>query len=144
MGYEKVQCVVAHIENEHMVKALNIALNKITSVWNEQESYRIKGNRHTVELYLFFNELLDEQKQEFDSTLYDVNLDYVLPIATTERGTSGENTTRGDVADSCMENFDGTVSLCGANGFVNRATVAAADYSLFAVQAYNNNVKECD
>lgn len=30
MGYEEVQCVVVHIEDEHKVKALNIALNKIT------------------------------------------------------------------------------------------------------------------
>ena len=36
MGYEEVQCVVVHIEDEHKVKALNIALNKITGAWNEQ------------------------------------------------------------------------------------------------------------
>ena len=34
LGYEEVQCVVVHIEDEH--KVLNIALNKITGVWNEQ------------------------------------------------------------------------------------------------------------
>ena len=28
LGYEEVQCVVVHIEDEHKVKALNIALNK--------------------------------------------------------------------------------------------------------------------
>ena len=33
---EEVQCVVVHIEDEHKVKALNIALNKITGAWNEQ------------------------------------------------------------------------------------------------------------
>ncbi|WP_292106503.1 site-specific DNA-methyltransferase [Megasphaera sp.] len=35
LGYEEVQCVVVHIEDEHKVKALNIALNKITGAWNE-------------------------------------------------------------------------------------------------------------
>ena len=36
LGYEEVQCVVLHIEDEPKVKALNIALNKITGAWNEQ------------------------------------------------------------------------------------------------------------
>ncbi len=36
LGYSEVQCVVVHIEDEHKVKALNIALNKITGAWNEQ------------------------------------------------------------------------------------------------------------
>ena len=36
LGYTEVQCVAVHIENEHNVKALNIALNKITGAWNEQ------------------------------------------------------------------------------------------------------------
>ena len=36
LGYTEVQCVVVHIKDEHKVKALNIALNKITGAWNEQ------------------------------------------------------------------------------------------------------------
>ena len=36
LGYTEVQCVVVHIEDEHKVKALNIALNKITGAWNEE------------------------------------------------------------------------------------------------------------
>ncbi|MCD7751914.1 MAG: site-specific DNA-methyltransferase [Lachnospiraceae bacterium] len=36
LGYAEVQCVVVHIEDENKVKALNIALNKITGAWNEQ------------------------------------------------------------------------------------------------------------
>lgn len=36
LGYTEVQCVEVHIEDEHKVKALNIALNKITGAWNEQ------------------------------------------------------------------------------------------------------------
>lgn len=36
LGYKEVQCVVVHIEDENKVKALNIALNKITGEWNEQ------------------------------------------------------------------------------------------------------------
>lgn len=36
LGYTEVQCVEVHIEDENKVKALNIALNKITGVWNEQ------------------------------------------------------------------------------------------------------------
>lgn len=30
LGYTEVQCVLVHIEDEHKVKALNVALNKIT------------------------------------------------------------------------------------------------------------------
>ena len=36
LGYTAAQCVVLHIEDENKVKALNIALNKITGAWNEQ------------------------------------------------------------------------------------------------------------
>lgn len=36
LGYETVQCVQVHIEDEHKVKALNVALNKITGAWDEQ------------------------------------------------------------------------------------------------------------
>ena len=36
LGYAEAQCVVLHIEDENKVKALNIALNKITGAWNEQ------------------------------------------------------------------------------------------------------------
>lgn len=36
LGYIEVQCVEVHIEDENKVKALNIALNKITGAWNEQ------------------------------------------------------------------------------------------------------------
>lgn len=36
LGYTEVQCVMVHIEDEAKVKALNIALNKITGAWNEQ------------------------------------------------------------------------------------------------------------
>ena len=36
LGYTEAQCVVLHIEDENKVKALNIALNKITGTWNEQ------------------------------------------------------------------------------------------------------------
>ena len=35
LGYTEVQCVVVHIEDKTKVKALNIALNKITGAWNE-------------------------------------------------------------------------------------------------------------
>ena len=36
LGYKEVQCVVVEIQEETKVKALNIALNKITGAWNEQ------------------------------------------------------------------------------------------------------------
>lgn len=36
LGYTEAQCVVLHIEDGKKVKALNIALNKITGAWNEQ------------------------------------------------------------------------------------------------------------
>jgi len=36
LGYAEVQCVVVEIKDENKVKALNIALNKITGAWNEQ------------------------------------------------------------------------------------------------------------
>lgn len=36
LGYAEVQCVVVRIEDENKVKALNVALNKITGAWDEQ------------------------------------------------------------------------------------------------------------
>ncbi len=36
LGYTEAQCVVLHIEDENKVKALNVALNKISGEWNEQ------------------------------------------------------------------------------------------------------------
>lgn len=36
LGYKEVHCVVVEIQDETKVKALNIALNKITGAWNEQ------------------------------------------------------------------------------------------------------------
>ena len=36
LGYKEVQCVVVEIQDETKVKALNIALNKITGAWNEE------------------------------------------------------------------------------------------------------------
>lgn len=36
LDYTEAQCVVLHIEDENKVKALNIALNKISGEWNEQ------------------------------------------------------------------------------------------------------------
>ena len=36
LGYKEVQCVQVRIEDENKVKALNVALNKITGAWNEE------------------------------------------------------------------------------------------------------------
>lgn len=36
LGYTQVQCVVVDIKDESKVKALNIALNKITGAWDEE------------------------------------------------------------------------------------------------------------
>lgn len=36
LGYKEVQCVQVRIDDENKVKALNIALNKITGAWNEE------------------------------------------------------------------------------------------------------------
>src|SRR6056297_812985 len=36
LGYKEVQCVVVEIKDETKVKALNVALNKISGVWNEE------------------------------------------------------------------------------------------------------------
>lgn len=114
----------------------------------KSDSHRIEGNRHTMELHLVFHKLLDEQKQELDSASYNANPDYVPPAAAASGSRSGAsmsgNAAGGDVVDSCMENFDGTVSPYGSNGCVDRATVAAAGYSPFAAQEYNSNVKGCD
>ena len=114
----------------------------------KSDSHRIEGNRHTMELHLVFHKLLDEQKQELDSASYNANPDYVPPAAAASASRGGAsmngNAAGGDVVDSCMENFDGTVSPYGSNGCVDRATVAAAGYSPFAAREYNNNVKGCD
>lgn len=52
MGYREVQCVVVHIEDENKVKALNVALNKITGAWDEQ---------------LLADLMVDLQKAEFNT-----------------------------------------------------------------------------
>jgi hypothetical protein len=114
----------------------------------KSDSHRIEGNKHTMDLHLVFNKLLDEQKQELDSASYNANPDYVPP-ATNSSGSHGGvsisgNAAGGDVVDSCMEGFDGTVSPYGSEGCVDRATIAAAGYSPFAAQEYNSNVKGCD
>ena len=49
LGYTEVQCVVVHIEDEHKVKALNIALNKITGAWNEQLLADLLVDLHSVD-----------------------------------------------------------------------------------------------
>lgn len=36
LGYKEVQCVQVRIDDENKVKALNVALNKITGTWNEE------------------------------------------------------------------------------------------------------------
>ena len=36
LGYKEVQCVQVQIEDENKVKALNVALNKISGEWNEE------------------------------------------------------------------------------------------------------------
>lgn len=54
LGYDTVQCVMVHIEEEAKVKALNIALNKITGAWDEQ---------------LLADLLVDLQKENFNTDL---------------------------------------------------------------------------
>ena len=54
LGYETVQCVMVHIEEEMKVKALNVALNKITGAWDEQ---------------LLADLLVDLQKENFNTDL---------------------------------------------------------------------------
>ena len=112
----------------------------------KSDSHRIEGNKHTMDLRLVFNKLLDEQKRELDSASYNANPDYVPPTTSSTTGsyTSGGTAASGDTVDQCMESFDGTVSPYGSNGCVDRATIAAAGYSPFAAQEYNSNVKGCD
>lgn len=54
LGYDVVQAVMVHIEDEAKVKALNIALNKITGAWDEQ---------------LLADLLVDLQKENFNTDL---------------------------------------------------------------------------
>lgn len=112
----------------------------------KSDSHRIEGNKHTMDLRLVFNKLLDEQKRELDSASYNANPDYVPPTTSSTTGsyTSGGTAASGDTVDQCMESFDGTVSPYGSEGCVDRATIAAAGYSPFAAQEYNSNVKGCD
>jgi hypothetical protein len=112
----------------------------------KSDSHRMEGNKHTMDLNLVFNKLLNEQKQELDSASYNANPDYVPPANSgASKGYSGNGTAAsGDTVDQCMSSFDGTVSPYGSNGCVDRATVAAAGYSPFAAQEYNSNVKGCD
>ena len=112
----------------------------------KSDSHRIEGNKHTMDLHLVFNKLLDEQKRELDSASYNANPDYVPPTTSSTTGsyTSGGTAASGDTVDQCMESFDGTVSPYGSEGCVDRATIAAAGYSPFAAQEYNSNVKGRD
>ncbi len=112
----------------------------------KSDSHRIEGNRHTMELHLVFHKLLDEQKQELDSASYNANPDYVPPAETesTSSVSTGGAVAGSSVVDACMANFEGTVSPYGSEGCVDRATIAAAGYSPFAAQEYNNGVKGCD
>ncbi|MCI6749519.1 MAG: hypothetical protein MR586_01950 [Megasphaera elsdenii] len=112
----------------------------------KSDSHRMEGNKHTMDLNLVFNKLLTEQKQELDSASYNANPDYVPPANSgASKGYSGNGTAAsGDTVDQCMSSFDGTVSPYGSEGCVDRATIAAAGYSPFAAQEYNNNVKGCD
>lgn len=111
----------------------------------KSDSHQIEGNRHMMDLHLVFHKLTDEQKKELDSASYNANPDYVPPKDTQgkRKGKSGALAGSSTV-DQCMENFEGTVSPYGASGCVDRATVAAAGYSPFAAQEYNNGVKGCD
>lgn len=54
LGYTEVDCVMVHIEDESKVKALNVALNKITGAWNEE---------------LLADLLVDLQKKDFNLDL---------------------------------------------------------------------------
>lgn len=54
LGYDTVQCVMVHIEDPAKVKALNVALNKITGAWDEQ---------------LLADLLVDLQKENFNTDL---------------------------------------------------------------------------
>ena len=112
----------------------------------KSDSHKIEGNKHLMELHLVFNKLLDEQKQELDSTSYNANPDYVPPAETesTSSVPAGGAIAGSSVVDACMANFEGTVSPYGSEGCVDRATIAAAGYSPFAAQEYNNGVKGCD
>lgn len=112
----------------------------------KSDSHRMEGNKHIMDLNLVFNKLLNEQKQELDSASYNANPDYVPPANSgASKGYSGNGTAAsGDTVDQCMSSFDGTVSPYGSEGCVDRATIAAAGYSPFAAQEYNNNVKGCD
>ena len=113
----------------------------------KSDSHKIEGNKHLMELHLVFHKLLDEQKQELDSASYNANPDYVPPAETktsAQVASLGGSIAGSSVVDECMANFDGTVSPYGSEGCVDRATIAAAGYSPFAAQEYNNGVKGCD
>ena len=112
----------------------------------KSDSHTIENNQHTMELHLVFHQLLDAQKKELDSASYNANPDYVPPKDTpASAGTAAGGERAGDsVVDECLSSFDGTVSPYGSNGCVDRATIAAAGYSPFAAQEYNNGVKGCD
>lgn len=112
------------------------------------DRHTIKGNIHTMELSLIFHQLLSEQQAELDSASYNANPYYIPPEPKTTKSKSKSKktgaTASGDTVDRCLSQYDGTVSPYGSNGCVDRATLAAAGYSSFAAQEYNNGVKGCD
>lgn len=113
----------------------------------KSDSHRIENNRHTMELHVVFNKLLDEQKQDLDSASYNANPDYV-PTQDEGKKASGftgkGRAVSSDAVDGSMAGFEGTVSPYGSEGCVDRATIAASGYSPFAAQEYRNGVKDCD
>lgn len=145
---------VAHDMSVHALGQIQCIAGFSVDIMEEQlkgrffiksDSHHIEGNTHTMDLSLVFNKLLGDEKEELDSASYNANPDYVPPkeIKTSKSKKGSRKTAGGDTIDSCMQNFDGTVSPYGEKGSVDRATIAAAGFSPFAASEYNAGVKGC-
>ena len=71
LGYTEAQCVVLHIEDENKVKALNIALNKITGAWNEQLLADLLVDLQSVEFNLDLTGFEAPEVEQLFSKVHD-------------------------------------------------------------------------
>lgn len=89
LGYTEVQSVMVHIEDENKVKALNVALNKITGAWDEQLLADLLVDLQSVDFNLdltgfeppeveqLFSKVHNKKVQEDD---FDVDKELAKPV----------------------------------------------------------------
>lgn len=75
LGYKEVQCVVVHIEDENKVKALNVALNKITGAWDEQLLADLLVDLQTAQFNTDFTGFEPPEIEQLFSKVHNKNIE---------------------------------------------------------------------